>query len=218
MEDVAEESIFTLGRYGGQTELVGNYFDNQIFDANYLYDLGDKNVATVSDMEESLEQLMEEHLSKCVGIFNEEINEINFDEDVVNKNLLFDLFVEEKGTVQADVDISEGLVTYNVKWPLLISANAQEKEIVKYPEKEFLVDLNHMALFSEEFVERIHLNPYLIDANYIFEQNYSVNMTMMNNDTYIFLITDNTSMIDYQPLKFLMAAKIDAKQLYLLGD
>ncbi len=71
IEDVAEESIFTLGRYGGQTELVGNYFDNRVFDANYLYDLGDKNVATVSDMEESLEQLMEEHLSKCVGIFNE---------------------------------------------------------------------------------------------------------------------------------------------------
>ncbi len=75
-----------------------------------------------------------------------------------------------------------------------------------------------MALFSEEFIKRIHLNPYILDANYIMEQNYTADIAMMNNDTYVFLITDNSSMIDYQPLKFLMAAKINTSQLYLLGD
>ena len=218
IENVAEESIFTLGRYGGQTELVGNYFDNEIFDANYLYYLGEKKVATISEMESSLELLMEEHLGNCVGSFNKEINTINLGPEKVNKNLLFDIFVEEKGEVQADVQISEGFVTYNVKWPLLVNLNSQEKEIVNYPEKEFLVNLNHMALFSEEFIKRIHLNPYILDANYIMEQNYTADIAMMNNDTYVFLITDNSSMIDYQPLKFLMAAKINTSQLYLLGD
>jgi hypothetical protein len=218
IDGIAKKSIFTLGRYGGQIELASNYFDSELFNANYVYYLGEKNAPSIEEMEKSLELLMERDLEKCVGEFNPEISEVNINGNNVNKELLSDIFVEQKGEVQADVKITKGLVVYNVQWPLVIKVKKQKKELVHFPKKEFLVDLNHIALFTQEFIDKIYLNPYLLDINYALKQNYTMDLAMFNDDTYVILITDNNSMIDYQPLKFLMAVKINTSKPYLLGD
>lgn len=212
IEKTGEKAIIILGYRGGKEDLVGPYLDEQLFDANYLYNLGETSAPTVEEMEHSLETLVEENLKKCTGQIEHsrslEISPEGVSPELINYNLLFDSMVAEIGEVNATVKIEDDNTLLTVNWPLLITVGEQEKEITNFPTQKYDADLEKLSLFSQEFVSKLNYDPYVIDAFYLLEQNYTIDVGLVNNDTYVFLVTDNSSMIDYTPLKFLFAAKV----------
>ena len=209
IDKTAERSIFTLGYHGGKKSLVQPFFEEEIFNANYLYYLGEKNASSIKEMELILEEMMNEHLPRCVNKFNK-IKQENVNEEIINQDLLFNSFQLEVGEVNTSVSINKKVVNFNVDWPLKISFKNKVKEINKFPNHRFSVDLYRMGLFLEEFMERMKNNSQIIDVFYLLEQNYSINSLLFNNDTYVFLVADNNSMLDYGPLTFLFSTKINS--------
>ena len=208
INDIGGKAILNLGAYGGKQELVGNFFDEELFDANYLYYFGEKQTSSIEEMEDSLSIMMEEHLEDCVDKLTKK-ESINVEENIVNHDLIFESFQVDKGKINTSTEIIDEAVMFTVNWPLKLKFRDQEKEISNFPTKKIEVDLNRTANFVEDFVERLQVNPYFIDVVYLLKQNYTIDLTMLNNDTYVFLITDNNSIINHEPLKFLWAAKLN---------
>lgn len=213
INDVGEKAILTLGFYGGKKELVGNFFDEEVFDANYLYYLGEEQTSSIGEMENSLSLMMEEHLDDCLGdVGTPEL--INVEEDVINHGLIFESFQVEKGEINTTTKIVDESVMFTVKWPLELKFKNQEKEMIDFPLTKIKADLKRGALFLEDFMGKIKEQPYFIDMIYLLEQNYTTDVSLFNNDTYIFLVTDNNSVINHEPLRFLFASKIDTEGVF----
>ena len=209
IDRTAKDAVITLGYYGGKDDLVGPFFDEEVFDANYLYYLGEKQTSSIDDMEVILSGMMTEQLPKCFEKF-ESLKKINVNEEVVNFGLIAESFQVEKGKVNSSVVIDSGVVNFNINWPIKINFKDKVKEIEQFPNTRLNIELNRMGLFLEEFMEKLKERPYLIDAIYLLEQNYSTDVSLFNNDTYVFLITDNSSIVDYEPLRFLFASKVNS--------
>ncbi len=207
IEKTGEKAIILLGYRGGKEELVGPYLDEQLFDANYLYYMGETSAPTVDEMESSLETIVEKNLQKCTGKMDHS-RSLDVSPEIINYNLLFDSMVAETGEINATVKIKDDNTLLTVNWPLLVTVGEQKKEITNFPTQKYDADLEKVSLFSQEFVSKLNYDPYVIDAFYLLEQNYTIDVGLVNNDTYVFLVTDNSSIIDYTPLKFLFAAKV----------
>jgi hypothetical protein len=213
INDLGEKAILTLGFYGGKKELVGNFFDEEVFDANYLYYLGEEQTSSVEEMEDSLSIMLDERLEDCLG----EVGKpklIDVEEDVVSHDLIFESFQVEKGEVDTTTKIVDESVLFTVKWPLELKFKNQEKEMIDFPITKVKADLKRGALFLEDFMERIKEQPYYIDVIYLLENNYTTDVSLFNNDTYIFLVTDNNSIINHEPLRFLFASKVDIEGVF----
>ncbi len=207
IEKTGEKAILILGYRGGKEELVGPYLDEQLFDANYLYNMGETSAPTVEEMESSLETIVEKNLKKCTGKMGYS-RSLDVSPEIINYNLLFDSMVAETGEINATVKIEDDNTLLTVNWPLIVTVGEQKKEITHFPMQKYDANLEKLSLFSQEFVSKLNYDPYVIDAFYLLEQNYTIDVGLVNNDTYVFLVTDNSSMIDYTPLKFLFAAKV----------
>ncbi len=221
IEKTGEKAILTLGYRGGKEDLVGPYLDEQLFDANYLYNMGETSAPTVEEMEDSLEMLVEKNLKKCTGKVGYSrslgASPVEVSPELINYNLLFDSMVAETGEVNATVKIEDDNTLLTVSWPLLVTVGEQKKEITNFPTQKYNANLEKISLFSQEFISKLNYDPYVIDAFYLLEQNYTIDVGLVNNDTYVFLVTDNSSIIDYTPLKFLFAAKVGETPLEVVG-
>jgi hypothetical protein len=209
IDRTAKDAVITLGYYGGKDDLVGPFFDEEIFDANYLYYLGEEKTSSIEDMELILGEMMTEQLPKCFEKF-ESLKKININEEIINTELIAESFQVEKGKVNSSVIINEGSVNFNVNWPLEIRFKNKVKVIEQFPNARLNIALDRMGLFLEEFMERMRMNPQFVDMFYLLEQNYSIQTSVFNNDTYVFLFEDENSIVDYDPLTFLFSVKVNS--------
>jgi hypothetical protein len=209
IDRTAKDAIITLGFYGGKKHLAESFFEEETFDANYLYYLGEKKTSSNEEMEIMLGEMIEEHLPKCFSHF-EGLRKINVNEEILNTELISDSFKIEKGEVSSVVKINEGFVNFNVKWPLKLTFKEKVKEMDNFPHQLLNLDLNRMGKFVDEFMERMQQNPQFVDMFYLSEQNYSIHSSFFNNDTYVFLCEDENSIVDYAPLTFLFSVKVNS--------
>ncbi len=214
IDRTAKDAVITLGYYGGKDDLVGPFFDEEVFDANYLYYLGDTQTSSIEDMEVILSGMMTEQLPKCFEKF-EDLKKINVNEEVVNFGLIAESFQLEKGEVNSSVVINDGAVNFNINWPIKINFKDKVKEIDQFPNTRLDIELNRMGLFLEEFMERMKMNPQFVDMFYLLEQNYSIHTSVFNNDTYVFLFEDENSIVDYEPLTFLFSVKVNSSEVLI---
>ena len=70
------------------------------------------------------------------------------------------------------------------------------------------MNLKKMVDFVNGFVGRLESNPYFVNTNYLLRQNLSYDLTIAEGDTYLVLVTDDQSLIDYKPFQFLFAGKV----------
>jgi len=214
IEETAEKSIITLGYYGGKEDFVGPFFDEEVFDANYLYYMGKTQTSSTDDMEVILGGMMDEHLPECFEKF-EDLKKVNVNNEVINTELIAESFQLDKGKVNSSVVINDGAVNFNVNWPIKINFKDKVKEIEQFPNARLNIELEKMGLFLEEFMERMEMNPQFVDMFYLLEQNYSIHTSIFNNDTYVFLFEDENSIVDYKPLTFLFSVKVNSSEVLI---
>lgn len=224
INDVGERAIITLGYNGGREKLVEPYFNGDFFDSNYLYYLGSGEVPSVEAIEDGLEQTMNEHLPECLpsGLINKEVGlnkeivnygpldgELN--KELVNYGSLFEGLELDIGKVNSTAIISNEAVMFTVKWPLTLKVEGGEKTVEDFSPAEFNVRIKKIISFVEGFVKRLEYNPYFIDTAYLLNQNLSYDLTVAEDDTYLVLVTDEESVIDYRPFQFLFAGKVETE-------
>lgn len=214
IDRTAKDAVITLGYYGGKEDLVGPFFDEELFDANYLYYLGEKQTSSIDDMEVALGGMMDNHLLECFEKF-EGLKKININDEIINTELIAESFQVEKGKVNSSVVIGDGVVNFNVNWPLEIRFKDKVKEIEQFPNTRLNIELDRMGLFLEEFMKRMEMNPQFVDVFYLLEQNYSIHTSVFNNDTYVFLFEDENSIVDYEPLTFLFSVKVNSSEVLI---
>jgi hypothetical protein len=204
---VGENAILTVGYRGGKEKLQAPYFEEELFDSNYLYYLGNDNSQSRDETEKSLEDLMNEHLLDCVpDDFKSNVNT-----EIVNPNFLFEGLALDVGEISTTVRINDESTIFTVDWPLKLRMKDMEREITDFEPARFPVRLGKITNFVEEFVGKLVDNPYLIDAFYLVDQNFTIDYGFLNNDTYIIKVTDKESLVNHQPLQYLFAAKIETE-------
>lgn len=200
IKTIGEETLITIGYNGGHAGLIEPYFDGVIFTSNYIYYLGEKDAPSLDETREALEELMNEHVPKCVIGYNTE-------------NFFYQGATVNAANINTSVVISDNLVLFTVHWPLTLQIEESEKRLEDFAPISFSVRLKQIILFVEKFAHQLEINPYFIDTFYLLQQNLSFDIALFNNDTYVILISDNQSIINYEPYSFLFAAKINTTGL-----
>lgn len=198
IQDVSEKALITLGYYGGRDILLRPHFQAEVFDSNYLF-YGNSPPPTVEEMESSLEKMVNRHLPECLP------QETIIDQELVNHALLFESSIEP-GDVDTTVEIEEA-VLFTVRWPLTIRINDQEKTIEDFVPVKHPVRLKRMNHFLQEFGQQLRENPYFIDGFFLLQQNLTIDFTNYESD-YLFLVSDENSLINYEPFRYLFAVQI----------
>jgi len=213
IRQVAERAVITVGYRAGKPELDDSYYDGKVFSANYLYYLGEGLALSTDEIESSLEKIMNLQLLECLPNDFKQQDIIN-EELVSLENLVFQGLSINSEEVTTVVDISNQYVIFTINWPLTLKLDYMQKVMENFAPVKLPVRLKKTGLFVEEFVQQLELNPYFIDAFYLLDQNLTIDMAIYEEDTYIFLITDENSLIDNEPFKFLFAAKIKIPEAY----
>ena len=212
IRQVAERAIITIGYRGGKKELNEPFFDGQVFSANYLYYLGDGQASSIEEIESFLENIMDDQLLECLPQDFKQQNIIN--EGIVMDNQIFPGLTINTEEIESTVVIDEQSVSFMVNWPLTLRLEDMQKRMENFAPVTLSVRLKKTGLFVKDFIQQLELNPYIIDAFYLLDQNLTIDMALYQEDTYVFLITDENSMIDNAPFRFLFAAKIKIPEAY----
>lgn len=198
-EDVGKNALVTLGYRAGSDSLTTPFFEGDVISLNYAYYLGEKRVPSVSDMKYSLEKLMNNNIEKCV------IDSL----DEKDGEYLFQGAFIDAGIPGTDALITESSVIFTIVWPITIQTEGAEKQLEEFTPIEIPVRIKKINLFVDNLMEQFTINPYFIDAFYILDQGFSSDIVLFNNNTSIFIITDNQTIINNEPYRFLFAVKIN---------
>lgn len=201
------QALVQLGYYGGRDKLIETSFNSPVLEANYLFYEDNAMVPALPEMESSLNSMTEAGMKSCFESFESQ-DEMIVNKDLVNYDYIFETSVQ-KGEIVASTNIKDDEVIFQVQWPLKIRLQNLEKEITDYPPQKYHLQLSKMNLFLHNLTNKIKSQPTEMDAVYLLKQNYSIDVALYNNDTYLFLVVDNSSLIDYRPLTFLFAEKIN---------
>lgn len=209
IEQVGSEAILNVG-YNGRKNIILPYaFQNDHFGANYLIYAGEDNTASILETEENIAFLVEEHLNGCVHNFTTLTPSTN--PEILNYDLLFEALDIRAGKIDASVKIRENSVSLMVNWPLEVKMEGATRDFSQFGDNNYKVDMKRMTEFTQNFINKLKNDPSKIDALYLLDQNYSVDISAYENDTYLFLITDNRSVIDNQPLRYLFASQLSGR-------
>lgn len=203
--------LIALGYYGGNKELVGPYFDAELFDSNYLVFNNEERAPSLDAIMENGEALLREELEDCLSSFKITSRDPKpIQEDIVNYGLVFDSLEVKPGAMQAEMILGKDDVSFAINWPIEVGGEDSTTEISSFAAGPYPVRLGEMSVLVENFTSQLAQNPYFIDPIYLLEYNMSYDITVVSNDTYIVLITDNQSIVNYQPLQFLFAVKVNS--------
>lgn len=195
IEETAKKAIITVGRWGGKSSQSDISLNSQNLTMNYLLYADKTYVSSLREIEQSLSLLVNEHLPECL----------------VKEQLHFASLKIE--TVQTKTVVYDDFVQFEVYWPLTISQDDASQKIASFPLTKIPVRLKKSALLSKEITAKIQQNPYFIDPVYLLQQNLTINLDLLGNDTYIFLITDEKSIIGNSPYTFAFAVKIPLQEV-----
>ena len=110
--------------------------------------------------------------------------------------------------METKTQIGDQTVLFQVNWPIKIIQGTSEKEVAFF-KVNHKIKLRDLSLFVQNLTLQIQEHPFFIDPLALLHEGYFTDAALFNNDTYLFLITDNQSKIESQPIRFLFAAKIN---------
>ncbi len=197
IRQVAQRSIYTIGVRGGKLRLEEPFYNSSVFSANYGFYLNESRVLSLHELEGMLATMMNVHLKECLPeIFT--APPVISNDFMSQEQILRGIEIKSE-EVNTTVHISEREVSFEVTWPMAVVIEGTEKHLDHFAPVMVPVKLGKLQLFVHDFVEQLVVNPYIIDAFYLLEANLSIDMSLYNQDTYVFVITDNSTLVLGQP-------------------
>ncbi|MBI2573256.1 hypothetical protein HYV86_05325 [Candidatus Woesearchaeota archaeon] len=230
VEDVAARSLITVGYYGGKDRLVGPYYDDVLFDSNYLFYNDTSLMPNATQVEDTLELMVQKRVVDCIHfVSNSSSSSSSFSRNtsdsspnsrsvettsLLDYNSLFEgIEVTPLDPPTVDVNLAEEHVLFTVNWPVEVRHGEMAREISDFSPSPFMLHFKSMIDAASLFVSQLAVNNGTLDALSLVEQNVTYDISLLGNDTYLVLITDNSSLINYRPLGFLFAGQFNAGEI-----
>lgn len=185
----AEDAIFILGRYGGYTALKEPYFTTEPFDTNYLYFQGKNNSPSEEVMQKEIADYITTNLPLCV----------DFD--------AFPSFTISPADISSAITFARESVVITTEWPLSISQDEITWQLSRFrttvPVRLWKYHRTMQKIIAEEM-----FNDNIVDAVYLLGMGMNIITSVYNNDTRVYLMYENQSMIDNRPYVYIFANKL----------
>lgn len=213
-EQKGKKVLVALGYYGGKDDFVGPYFDAELFDSNYLVFNNELRAPSIAEIKRNGESLFDEGMKECLSSFivSSNMAEQQLNKDIISYDLVFDSLQIKEGELETEMILTNNEVSFEVHWPLEIGQKDFRREVSEFNAGPYPVRLEEVGVLVQNFTSQLAQNPYFIDPVYLLDYNLSYDVTIVSNDTYIVLITDNQSLINYEPLQFLFAVKVNSTE------
>lgn len=190
VKKTGEDGLTLLGKQGGAI-ILKDYIDIQGLGISYMYRNGNK-MPSIGNIQDELSFYINANLKVCFRDF-EDFKRMGWG--------------VEKGEVNANTQINQRDVTFEVDFPLKVMNKGKTIQFDR-----FLVNLNIRLKFIYDMVSSIvsfnEINPGIIDMTEL--NNYDVNVTIFPyNKSIIYAIDDSKSLIINKPYRFMFAMSFE---------
>lgn len=184
-------ALYILGMRGGNINLPLNHLSTNSFDTSYLYLNGTNNLPSIEEIEMQLADYISTNILKCADFS-------------VFKNVEI-----ESGEIGTKVYMDSSNTIFDMNWPLSVKQRDLTSKISSF---SVTIPVRFMSIYEivRDIINTTKKHPEIVDAFYLLDHNVtSIDFVIFNNDTVIYLITDNQSnLIKDKPYQFLFAIKI----------
>jgi hypothetical protein len=190
LNQVASSAIYRIGARSGYLELKENYYPTLYDNTNYLYYENVSSLHVNGEIEHRISKYVDDHIIECVNfsLFN------NFE-------------IEFKETKTETVLGYDNIFVY-LDWPLFIKKDNVERKIDEF---EIKIDVRFLTIYDavKNIIESTEKHPGIIDQVLLFNQNVTYIDYTYTNETVVYLITDEKSMLNNKPYyQFVFATKV----------
>jgi len=177
----ATDALYLLGVQGGYTTPPKLYFQSAYAKIAYWYYQGEDTSPTIEEMEQELSSYINRALPECIE---------NLDAFSVMG------FEFEFGEINTETKINENNVEFRIDYPITIIKGESKAEINEFY-KIIPVRLGHIHSIAEEIVKKEIEDPDWIDMTYLVNQDLNFKIYPYDENTLIYSLLDNQSVIDY---------------------
>ena len=193
----ASDALYLLGVQGGYTAPPKLYFQSAYAKIAYWYYEGQDTSPTISIMEQELSSYVNRALPECIE---------NLDAFSIMG------FEFEFGEIDTKTKINENNVEFNIDYPITIKKGDSKTEIKEFY-RNFPVRLGHIHNIAKEIVRKEIEDPDWIDMTYLIDQDLNFKIYPHDENTLIYSVLDNQSIIKYDTLfMFLFANLFEEKE------
>ena len=189
----ASNALYLLGVQGGYTTPPELYFQSAYAKIAYWYYEGQDTSPTIEKMEQELSSYVNNiALPECIeslSIFNDMGFEFEFSE------------------IDTKTKINENNVEFNIDYPITIKKGDSKAEIKEFY-RNFPVRLGHIHSISKEIVGKEVEDPDWIDMTYLVNQDLNFKIYPYDENTLIYSVLDNQSVIEYDSQFMFLFANI----------
>ncbi len=164
----ASDALYLLGVQGGYTAPPKLYFQSAYAKIAYWYYKGEDTSPTIEEMEQELSSYVNRALPECV------------------ENL--DAF--------RDMGFEFENVEFKIDYPITVMQGESKAEISEFY-KIIPVRLGYMHSIIKEIVEKEIEDPDWVDMTYLINQDFNFKIYPYDENTLIYSVLDNQSIIDY---------------------
>ena len=177
----ASDALYILGVQGGYTTQPQLYFQSAYAKIAYWYYQGQDTSPTISTMEQELSAYVNKALPECIE---------NLD---AFRGMGFEF---EFGEINTKTKINENNVEFNIDYPITIKKGDSKTEIKEFS-RNFPVRLGHIHSIAKEIVKKEVEDPDWVDMTYLVNQDLNFKIYPYDENTLIYSILDNQSVIEY---------------------
>ncbi|MBA3064443.1 hypothetical protein FP803_03315 [Candidatus Woesearchaeota archaeon] len=177
----ASDALYLLGVQGGYTAPPKLYFQSAYAKIAYWYYEGQDTSPTIEEMEQELSSYVNRALPECIESLNA-FSDMGFE--------------FEFGEIDTETKINENNVEFRIDYSITIIKGESKAEISEFY-KMIPVRLGYMYSIAKEIVGKEVEDPDWIDMTYLVNQDLNFKIYPYDENTLIYSVLDNQSIIDY---------------------
>ena len=177
----ASDALYLLGVQGGYTAPPKLYFQSAYAKIAYWYYKGEDVSPTIKEMEQELSSYVDKALPECIE----------------NLNAFRDMGFEfEFGEINTETKINENNVEFKINYPITIIKGESKAEISEFY-KMIPARLGYTYNIIKTIVGKEVEDPEWIDITYLVDQDLDFKIYPYNENTLVYSVLDNQSMIGH---------------------
>ena len=192
-----ETSIRLFGMLGGKDYLEKDFLNESDLYSNYVYRHGEVDNYSIENVNRRLANILSVTLPSCMPFEN------------TSGKTTYQGAEVSLGNLTVTANLQENKTIFKVDMPIKLILNNAEKELGEFAPVTYDVNLKKFSVFMDDFSNHLKNNPGIVDIYYLLLQNYSYDVAYTENNTYLFSIVDNESIINKKPVFYLFAAEVD---------
>jgi len=190
MDNSLVNGSILIGYQGGYAEMPEKYLSLNFTDMGYGYYEGEKVLISKEELEGEIGKVVE---YGTIGCFNPSEN--------------FPDWEVEMGDISSDVVVGEDKIIAYLNLDMVISKGETTARFDSFS-SEFNIGLKEIHEAASKIVDKEVEDPENIDFDFLLNLDYDITIIPYSEDTYVYVIEDNNTLINNEPYRFMFANKL----------